>query len=411
MKQHWLSKWYNRKFDQLSAAPDPDTWQRIAARLDGAEPSAPSRNKLLYAAAVLVLATGAAVWLLLPAIPSGKPAAGSSPLPAHRQFAAAGHEKTSASPASQQAGRPLPVAAGRVQPASGYQAFDTHQHTASVAPGERNGSPLRSGQAGGNSNSLSGKPARTRLLASLEQRSDLNGQALLPADDTQTVSAAVQASNGNAEDPVSTPASSRYFYAGLVGKVNNSWLFNNETLEGLRSSGLDRTIVSIRPAAGLVAGYAPSSSLVFEFRGYFRQQVGQRYSIYDEGFVKEKEIQLTSDYIELTGKWEAGKKKDGRGIFLAGGTGLEYISKQKYLLNGQEITGDRLLAFSPGIVAGIDYVHPISANWMMSAGLRSHTGLRNLYPGNGCIPSYFRKTYLSDVNIFLSVSRVFGRRN
>ena len=91
---------------------------------------------------------------------------------------------------------------------------------------------------------------------------------------------------------------------GLTASVKNTWLLNNETMEGLKSESFTSTEISFYPDIGLSMNYLLRKKWSLQADGFLYSFTGQQYHGYIHGLYAPKKITLKYSLIALSVKYK-----------------------------------------------------------------------------------------------------------
>ncbi|MBW6497237.1 MAG: hypothetical protein K0B09_02495 [Bacteroidales bacterium] len=196
------------------------------------------------------------------------------------------------------------------------------------------------------------------------------------------------------------------FSIGLTGQFANTWLLNQKTLRGLQSQELTNTHASFGKNFGLTTFVPLSARSGLKSELFLFSQSRQNYNEYIAGQYASTGLAL--NYTSITLQYS---QRFGRGLsphMLSLGV---YASA---LLQAREFEGrtaqrvkDQYSDTDLGLVAGYEYLIPLSGQLFLGTGIFAKYGLTNAFSGNQEIPSYLNRTRNAAFVFSLSLNYAF----
>jgi len=193
---------------------------------------------------------------------------------------------------------------------------------------------------------------------------------------------------------------------GLLTLFKNTWLLNNETLDGFKSETLNTTEIMFFLDAGLSLNYSLNKTWQIQADGFFFSNTGQEYLGYYNGHYGRKKTTLRYSTIALSVK---NKFSDishfipGSSInVLAGGylSVLQYANQEKNSV--LENIRSQYGKYDFGVRLGGEFELQIFNQLSIAPGLFLSIGIPNIYKGTDNIPGYFRKTHNGSAEFHLA---------
>ncbi len=186
----------------------------------------------------------------------------------------------------------------------------------------------------------------------------------------------------------------------------NSWLLNNETLDGLKSESLTTTEIVFFPDVGLSLSYSLNKNWLLQADGLIFSNTGQKYLGYYYGHYSRKEITLRYSTFALSVKYKnIGKEfsKHRSSINLLGGGYLSVLHSVNRKINFEtENISSQYRKFDLGIRLGGEFELQILDQLSVAPGLFISLGIPNIYKGNSNIPDYLRRTHTGSAEFHLA---------
>lgn len=197
------------------------------------------------------------------------------------------------------------------------------------------------------------------------------------------------------------------FYVGGIYSINNTWLLNNSTFEGLSGNSLSQTNINFTNNFGLSLG-CYTNKINVELNGNFNVKQTQEYQIYDEGRYISKHIELNYSFFNISFKHiDIGYCKwlnipYTRNII----TGVNF----SFLKDGNEHSNNNIEQIKSlyhnndyGFRFGYEYEINVFKRFNASAAIISDLGLKNIFKGNTLNPDYFYRTHTATVRLNFGV--------
>lgn len=195
---------------------------------------------------------------------------------------------------------------------------------------------------------------------------------------------------------------------GLTSALKNTWLFNQETIDGFDVNVPGKTNLKFFPDLGVNIRYRFMPQWAFEAGAFFFSRTGQSYDQFIYGRFTQKDIALNYMQFELLGS-RIGKRPltyDSKVIQLRTSAGI-YLAK---LNTASETIGgerdkviDRYSNNDFGFILGQDLDINLGDKLTLSPGLRLKWGLKNVYAGEAYIPASLKPTYNRSIEFRISL--------
>ncbi|MGM0464432.1 MAG: hypothetical protein ACQEQW_07220 [Bacteroidota bacterium] len=201
------------------------------------------------------------------------------------------------------------------------------------------------------------------------------------------------------------------FYIGSTGQLANTWLLNQKTISGFKSTSLVSTNPSFGSDFGVYAGTGLTEHIDLQMDLNILAQNKQEYNEYMDGNYVTSNMQFNYTRLGLSLRYFINSDN-----FMQGEHALNMGPYIAYLHNASQnidtetiyITGD-YNTLDYGLQAGYEYVFPLVENLGLGTGFRAYYGLNNIYAGTESIPDYLNATNNASVNITLSLKYLLSR--
>ncbi|MFP4488611.1 MAG: hypothetical protein ACLFN1_04845 [Bacteroidales bacterium] len=201
------------------------------------------------------------------------------------------------------------------------------------------------------------------------------------------------------------------FYIGSTGQLANTWLVNQKTISGFKSTSLVSANPSFGSDFGVYAGTGLTEHTDLQMDLNILAQNKQEYNEYINGNYVTSNMQFNYTRLGLSLRYFINSDN-----FMQGEHALNMGPYIAYLHNASQnidsetiyITGD-YNTLDYGLQAGYEYVFPLVENLGLGTGFRAYYGLNNIYAGTERIPDYLNATNNASVNITLSLKYLLSR--
>lgn len=195
---------------------------------------------------------------------------------------------------------------------------------------------------------------------------------------------------------------------GFTSALKNTWLFNQETMDGFDVNVPGKTNLKFFPDLGVNVKYRFLPQWAVEMGAFFSSRTGQSYNQFIYGRFTQKEIALNYMQFELMGS-RVGRRslaynskviqpRISAGIYLAKlNTASETIGGER------EKVIDRYNNNDFGFILGQDFDISLGDNLTLSPGLRLKWGMKNVYAGEAYIPASLKPTYNRSIEFRISL--------
>lgn len=197
----------------------------------------------------------------------------------------------------------------------------------------------------------------------------------------------------------------RKIYLGTSGQLANTWLVNQKTISGFKSTSLVSTNPSFGSNFGIYAGTNLASHLDLQMDLNLLAQNNQDYNEYLNGSYVSSNMKFNYSQLSLSLRYNIYSSK-----FMEGEHGLNFGPYLAYLHSATQNYDNETITISGnyhdidyGLLLGYEYVFPVYEQLGLGTGFRAYYGLSNIYAGNESIPAYLNITNNASVNITLSL--------
>lgn len=201
------------------------------------------------------------------------------------------------------------------------------------------------------------------------------------------------------------------FYIGSTGQLANTWLVNQKTISGFKSTSLVSTNPSFGSDFGIYAGTGLTDHIDLQMDLNLLARNKQEYNEYINGDYVTNDMQLNYTRLGLSLRYFIVS-----GNFMQGEHAINLGPYVAYLHNASQNIGSEKIYITGnyndldyGLLAGYEYVFPLSGSLGMGTGFRAYYGLNNIYAGNNLIPDYLNATNNASVNITLSFKYLISK--
>ncbi|MBS0012279.1 MAG: PorT family protein [Bacteroidales bacterium] len=402
--------WYKNKIESNELDPPGNTWDNIQDKLDidsswqaidkhlDNRARFISRLRVSAAASLLVLAMAGAGWLYFGGSYSGKQEA--EPQIAEKENIITEDLEARTAEARAAEARPQEEVAVEEQPvgtqyaeASGmYADAGTEEEEAEVSISEALHTTSTTGEM----------TERPEPLFIQTGRSGLD-LADIPGTDHLEINPAAGIMQG--EKKGKARKAFRKLYAGSTGQLANTWLINQKTISGFKSTSLVTTNASFGSNFGIFAGTNLLNNVDLQMDFNILARNTQDYNEYLNGHFVSNKLKLDYSQLALSFRYYIISPR-----FMEGEHGVNVGAYMGYLHDAyQKINGEtRYLSgnysnVDYGLLLGYEYIFPLHGQLGLGTGFRAYYGLNNIYSGDENIPAYLNITNTASVNITLSL--------
>lgn len=193
---------------------------------------------------------------------------------------------------------------------------------------------------------------------------------------------------------------------GLIISYRNTWLLNQETLNGFKSETLNTTEIVFYPDVGLSMNYSLNHSWLLQADGFYSSKRGQEYFDYIYGVYSRKKITLTYSTIALSAKHKFRISSNcilrpSINVFAGGYLSVLHYAYQEVNTDRESI-GSQYSKFDLGVRLGGEYEVQIFDQFSIAPGLYLSIGIPNIYKGTDYIPGYFRRTHNGSIGFYIA---------
>lgn len=219
-------------------------------------------------------------------------------------------------------------------------------------------------------------------------------------------------SPGESRDYVNPVSKFHGIYAGGICSVNNIWLLNQLTFDGLKGNSLNDTKIGTGYSYGISAGYNIVAHWSCEVNWYINSKQGQTYNIYNEGRYTNRKINMNYTTINLSFK----HRNEGYNYRLHTPRSNNFVvgfnvgflkngeNKSVYELNSQ--TEDISISYYSndyGLRIGYEYEIIAFKKIIISSAFIGDIGLKNIYKGYTVLPGINNETYTASLGVNLGI--------
>lgn len=180
-------------------------------------------------------------------------------------------------------------------------------------------------------------------------------------------------------------------YIGITSAVKNTWLYSEETINGLNKNNLTTPELNIYLDFGINFMYEFGPRWRAEGNVFFKSRTGQSYKKYLYGRYINKDISLNYTQVELSAKYISSKRWIKSTAFnFTNAFGLYYSTLNSVF---ESSAFSRYNNKDYGIVLGNNIDILLANRIILSPGYRIKWGITNIYAGETNIPASFNNTH------------------
>ena len=197
-------------------------------------------------------------------------------------------------------------------------------------------------------------------------------------------------------------------YFGGVYSFNNTWLLNNSTFDGFNSNSLNQTNICFNNTFGIVVGYNYNENWGAELSGYYNSPQSQTYYLYSEGKYQNKEVNLKYTILSIAVKHRNSSNNNWLNIPSSNNIvlGFNYgiLNQAKEVIGSNSSLMDSYFYKNDfGFRLGYEYELLFINKILVSIGIFSDTGLRNVFKGSNSKPGNFNRTHTEALRLNLGI--------
>lgn len=196
------------------------------------------------------------------------------------------------------------------------------------------------------------------------------------------------------------------FSIGLVGQFANTWLLNQKTLRGLQSQELTTTNASFGKNLGLSVQMPISEKSGIRAELFLFSQNRQNYFEYIGGRYTSTSLELDYTSISILYNHRFGKKRAPHSLSMGIYAGA-LLKARQYEGQTAHTVNDQYSNTDLGLIAGYEYLFPVSEQLFLGTGIFTRYGLTNAFSGNQQIPDFLNHTRNAAFIFSLSLNYAF----
>ncbi len=194
---------------------------------------------------------------------------------------------------------------------------------------------------------------------------------------------------------------------GVITAVKNTYLLNQETLDGFSPAGMNNASLAFQPDVGLNVQYALSRRYILESNVFFSSTTRQDYQLYSYGEYVSKDMELNYLSTEFILKQNAKRsllkdkliRRNVAGVYVAH---MQSASEQvKSEL--QDVTA-KYAALDYGLMLGQELEIRSKGPVKVTTGITLKYGLPNVYAGDAQVPGQLNKTHNASIEFRVGIA-------
>jgi hypothetical protein len=195
---------------------------------------------------------------------------------------------------------------------------------------------------------------------------------------------------------------------GIISGINNTWLLNYETINGLQPSSLTNTLPTYGTELGLAFGIMNNTLSGFRGEAYFHSETSQQYKEYINARYVTRKIDLHYLKFQVNYTKNISLFRPILNSHILAGMYFSYLNNGVETIGGNESSITReFTTFDYGLVTGYENAVMINNNLTLKPGFRISYSFHNIFKGNQLIPSDFNKTNPFSMGFFLGIDYKF----
>lgn len=192
---------------------------------------------------------------------------------------------------------------------------------------------------------------------------------------------------------------------GIIGGANSTWILDNETRASFERETLSDSKIAVGEMYGFTADLWMNEKNGFSTNVLVNSVSRNRLGYYDNGVYRIKKSQI--NFFKISALYARkfrvfGKEKDLSFVLKAG----PYlgINRRSYIKEGETLTSFnsayKKVNYGLNVQIGQEFEW---SNFVLGYGLNSEVGLRNMFKGNGTLPSDLNYTSNIDAGVYVSL--------
>ena len=231
---------------------------------------------------------------------------------------------------------------------------------------------------------------------------------LIDVDDLNVFDGTLADASSNNKNPFSS------FSLGITTAIKNTWLINNETVEGFNRLNHNRTDLKFYPDIGINLHYQHNSRWGLETGLFFSSSTGQAYRHYIHGKYSHRTISLNYMQWELMASHTSGTRmfRNPNAVSLKSVLGFyasAMNSATEIIGNDQFDVKSLYSGFDYGIVMGQYLQWNPARRIVFAPGIHVKWGLTDIYRGGTHLPLNFSNTYNRSIEFRLNFYYSLGQ--
>lgn len=190
---------------------------------------------------------------------------------------------------------------------------------------------------------------------------------------------------------------------GAIGSINNTWLVNNQTKNGLKSYSLINTQLSYGKEFGVFVQRQLGDHSSLQGELYFYSEINQGYQEYINVLYQRRDTELKYLKLQLIYRTKAFAI---RNLPIYGLSGIHFsrLNSAHTSIGSDDVKiTQQYTPWDYGLVMGVDTEILLRPNLWLIPGIRGSYGARNIYSGSVDSPSEFNKTHTASVGLSLAI--------
>jgi hypothetical protein len=201
---------------------------------------------------------------------------------------------------------------------------------------------------------------------------------------------------------------------GVTTVLKNTYLLNQQTIQGFRPEDLTSTKMAFVPDIGLNVKYALNKTYILDANVFAMAQSQQSYMVYQHGEYVSRKVSL--NYLQ--GEWAI--KQQAKHSLVASGRVMRRNVAGVYLAQLQnaveQIDGEgadvgmKYASIDYGILLGQEFEWKAKSPVKLTAGVTVKYGIPNIYTGDDQLPAQLNKTHNASLEFRVGIAYRFKAR-
>ncbi len=213
--------------------------------------------------------------------------------------------------------------------------------------------------------------------------------------------------DGDSSDKLPFDRKDSKWTTGVVAAVKNTYLLNQETMNGFSPTGMNSANLTFQPDIGVNVQYALSQKYILESNVFLSSSTKQNYNFYSYGEYVSKEMQLKYMASEVLLKQNSKRsylkdkliRRNVAGVYVA-----HMRSATEAVGSDLHDVSSKYAALDYGVMLGQEFELRSKGPVKVTTGITLKYGLPNVYQGDADVPGNFNKTHNASLEFRVGIA-------